>query len=288
MANKKITELTELTAAGSNDVLPIVDLVAVETKKIKVSGLKASLNLQRADVGLSNVDNTADINKPISTSVQAALDLKADSVNVYTKSESDFQFEPKNLNIQTHIGDTNNPHEVNKSQIGLSNVPNVDATQRANHTGTQLASTISDFNSSVNSLLTQGNNVQITYSGTELTISSTDKIIRERNIFGPISVGSNNTVAILNTSSAKINSIMAYCETAPVGSDLIIDILKNGTSIFSTPSDRLTISNGSQNSTVGSFSDLASPGDVFKINVTQIGSSVPGETITIVLEMKHE
>jgi hypothetical protein len=32
--------------------------------------------------------------------------------------------------------------------VGLSNVPNVDATSRSNHTGTQLASTISDFTSS--------------------------------------------------------------------------------------------------------------------------------------------
>jgi hypothetical protein len=33
MVNKKITELTELIAAGQNDVLAVVDLVAVETKK---------------------------------------------------------------------------------------------------------------------------------------------------------------------------------------------------------------------------------------------------------------
>jgi hypothetical protein len=36
-----------------------------------------------------------------------------------------------------------------KSDVGLSNVPNTDATLRANHTGTQLASTISDFNTQV-------------------------------------------------------------------------------------------------------------------------------------------
>jgi len=34
---------------------------------------------------------------------------------------------------------------LTKSDIGLANVPNVDATNRANHTGTQTASTISDF-----------------------------------------------------------------------------------------------------------------------------------------------
>jgi hypothetical protein len=34
---------------------------------------------------------------------------------------------------------------LTKTDVGLANVPNVDATNRANHTGTQLSSTISDF-----------------------------------------------------------------------------------------------------------------------------------------------
>jgi hypothetical protein len=201
MANKKITELIELTTATENDVLPIVDLAVPETKKIKVSGLKNSLNLTRSDVGLSNVDNTSDVNKPISNATQTALDLKADdadlqshitdlanphqvtksqvglsevdntsdankpisiatqdalnlkanSADVYTKGESDLNFEPKNSNIQSHISDTSNPHSVTKAQVGLSSVPNVDATLRSNHTGTQLASTISDFESAAQS-----------------------------------------------------------------------------------------------------------------------------------------
>jgi hypothetical protein len=46
--------------------------------------------------------------------------------------------------IDTHIGSTSNPHSVDKEDVGLSNVPNTDATARANHTGTQTLSTISD------------------------------------------------------------------------------------------------------------------------------------------------
>lgn len=37
-------------------------------------------NVTKAQVGLGNVDNTSDLNKPISTATQAALDLKADLV----------------------------------------------------------------------------------------------------------------------------------------------------------------------------------------------------------------
>lgn len=51
-----------------------------------------NLALTKADVGLNNVDNTADIDKPISTATQAALDDKADKSDLndyYTKTETD-------------------------------------------------------------------------------------------------------------------------------------------------------------------------------------------------------
>lgn len=47
-----------------------------------------------------------------------------------------------------------NPHNVTKTDVGLSNVPNTDATQRSNHTGTQTASTISDFNTAADARIT--------------------------------------------------------------------------------------------------------------------------------------
>jgi len=48
-----------------------------------------------------------------------------------------------------HRSSTSNPHTVTKTQVGLSNVPDVDATARSSHTGTQLKSSISDFEHSV-------------------------------------------------------------------------------------------------------------------------------------------
>ena len=44
-----------------------------------VSGRTGDITLDKTDVGLSNVDNTADVNKPISGPTQAALNLKVDS-----------------------------------------------------------------------------------------------------------------------------------------------------------------------------------------------------------------
>ena len=45
-----------------------------------VAGKTGTVTLVKGDVGLGNVDNTTDLNKPISTSTQTALDAKADLV----------------------------------------------------------------------------------------------------------------------------------------------------------------------------------------------------------------
>ena len=80
-----------------------------------------------AQVGLGNVDNTSDADKPVSTAQQAALDLK------YDASNPDGFETPSQLNVR----DTNNRN-------------------RANHTGTQLSSTISDFATTVRSTVLTG------------------------------------------------------------------------------------------------------------------------------------
>lgn len=46
--------------------------------------LKLDLGLTKADVGLSNVDNTADIDKPISAATQAALDDHANDISIHS------------------------------------------------------------------------------------------------------------------------------------------------------------------------------------------------------------
>lgn len=43
------------------------------------------VTLTKTDVGLANVDNTSDLNKPISTATQTALDAKANTTDVGAK-----------------------------------------------------------------------------------------------------------------------------------------------------------------------------------------------------------
>jgi len=76
MANQKITDLALIGGIDvSNDMIPIVDVSVGggtgETKKVAPGQLKVAL-------ALDNVDNTSDVNKPISTATQTALDTKVD------------------------------------------------------------------------------------------------------------------------------------------------------------------------------------------------------------------
>lgn len=48
------------------------------TRTVNGLALSANISLVKGDIGLGNVDNTSDANKPISTATQTALNLKAD------------------------------------------------------------------------------------------------------------------------------------------------------------------------------------------------------------------
>jgi len=76
MADKKISELNTATTIYDADDLAVVQ--DGETKQANASTVKAYVKdgLSKSDVGLGNVDNTSDANKPISTATQTALNAK--------------------------------------------------------------------------------------------------------------------------------------------------------------------------------------------------------------------
>lgn len=55
----------------------IAEFVNSSQAVTSVAGKTGAVTLVKADVGLSNVDNTSDLNKPISTATQTALNAKA-------------------------------------------------------------------------------------------------------------------------------------------------------------------------------------------------------------------
>lgn len=97
-------------------------------------------------------------------------------------------------------------------------------------------------------------------------------------------VGVNQVNSILAPRNGKIISCDARAKTAPTGADLIFDINLNGTTIWSTSANRITIANGATGGTQSTFNTLAfSRTDTFTIDIDQVGSTAPGKDITVQL-----
>lgn len=121
--NKSLTQEAAMTASktntgtlyfptDSNAIILNGKVVGQQNTVTSVAGKTGAVTLAKSDVGLGNVDNTSDANKPVSTAQATAIaDAKAAGTTAQT-------------NLSTHIKNTSNPHSVTKSQVGLGNVDN--------------------------------------------------------------------------------------------------------------------------------------------------------------------
>jgi len=91
-------------------------------------------SVNKAQVGLGNVNNTADADKPVSTAQQIVLDAKADAATVnthiantdiHTSAEERASTLALTQTAQAHLANIANPHAVTKAQVGLGNVDNI-------------------------------------------------------------------------------------------------------------------------------------------------------------------
>ena len=104
----------------------------------------------KSEVGLGNVDNTSDVNKPVSTAQSTAIGLKADTTA-----------------LTAHTTDISNPHSVTQTQVGLSNVNN---TSDANKPVSIATQTALDLKASTTSLNTHINDAANPHSVTQAQV----------------------------------------------------------------------------------------------------------------------
>lgn len=158
-----------------------------------VAGLTGAVTLTKTNVDLGNVDNTADVNKPVSAA-QSASDI---AVQLY-------------------------------------------ATQRANHTGTQLASTISDFATKVvtyapvTSVNGMTGNVLVSDDGSSFTIPTASDTV-----LGGVKIGIG-----LEMTSGVLSATGGGSYSLPTASEGVLGGIKIGTG--------LTIANGVVSASGGS------------------------------------
>lgn len=143
LINGKIRLAGDLTGIASS---PSIAFGAITDAKV-ATGISAS------KVGLGNVNNTADANKPISIATQTALDSKASSASLALKAPIDF---PSFTGIVSG---------VTKSMVGLGNVDNTTDALKPISTATQTAL---DLKASVTAL-----NLKVSLTGTETITNKT-------------------------------------------------------------------------------------------------------------------
>lgn len=101
-----------------------------------VNGQTGTVVLTKADIGLSNADNTSDANKPISSATQLALDAKYDASN--PDNFVDAAGAASAAPVQSVAGQTG-VVTLSKSDVGLSNVDNTSDLNKPISTATQTA-----------------------------------------------------------------------------------------------------------------------------------------------------
>jgi hypothetical protein len=199
MADEKIriSALDETTEPSANGFLPIVQ--GAKTWKVRLSNLVASLtsaltahtentsnphSVTKTQVGLSNVPNTDATQRANHTGNQA--------ISTVTNLQSSLDAKAASSDLTSHTGNTSNPHNVTKAQVGLSNVDNTSDASKPVSTATQTAlngkaatahthipadvTNLAEYiQDTVASLLVAGSNVTLTYddgAGT-LTVAAT-------------------------------------------------------------------------------------------------------------------
>lgn len=105
---------------------------------------------------------------------------------------------------------------------------------------------------------------------------------------GPLATGP-GTFRLYNDSGAAwtIVGVRASLGTAPTGSSVIVDVNKNGTSIFTTQANRPMIAVGANTSGKVTNMDVTTvaTNEYLTVDIDQVGSTVPGTDLIIQVEV---
>lgn len=120
-----------------------IELLTPTSSVQSVSGKIGVITLEKNDVGLSNVDNTSDINKPISNAAKTSLDLKEEkinkSINIQTDASSDIKYPTVKAvkaytdNLVTSSAETT---ETIKTKLGITSISGINTGDQIDISGT--------------------------------------------------------------------------------------------------------------------------------------------------------
>lgn len=89
------------------------------------------------------------------------------------------------------------------------------------------------------------------------------------------------------TRTCTISDVRAMVNTAPVGASVIVDINKNGVTVYSAQGNRPTIAAAATDSGVGVAPNVVNlvAGDYLTMDIDQIGTTNPGSDLTVVVTL---
>jgi hypothetical protein len=107
-----LTDNIQTQFTGKQDVLvSATNIKTIEGQSLLGSG---NIDLAKGDVGLGNVDNTSDANKPVSTATQTALDAKTNKLIVTNRQTASYTLV---------LGDADKLVEINNASANNLTVP---------------------------------------------------------------------------------------------------------------------------------------------------------------------
>ena len=200
----------ESTYRTGNVNLTPANIGAVPTSRtVNGHALSSNVTVTASDVGLGNVDNTSDLNKPISTATQNALDDKVDKVTGKGLSSNDFTNtlltklnnieDGAQVNTVDSVNGQTGTVVLSKSDVGLGNVDNTSDLNKPISTATQTA-----LNGKVNTtdIATTSDLGLVMPDGTTITVDADGTI---HAVGGGSGGGTINTVLLWENSSPTSN-----------------------------------------------------------------------------------
>jgi len=105
---------------------------------------------------------------------------------------------------------------------------------------------------------------------------------------GTLVVGTGTSRYPIKGGTFQIQTVAAMVGTAPTGASVIVDVNKNGSTIYGTQANRPTIAVSTNSATVGAHTaTTVTDGDYLTIDVDQIGSTVAGADLVVVVRMQR-
>lgn len=126
--NDKIADLNSTSNGTISDINKEIDDLQDELN-LHIKDYSNPHKITKAQIGLDKVDNTTDLEKPISVAMQGALN----TINIELSQKAEA------TDFTDHIIDNTNPHKVTKEQVGLSNVDNTSDMNKPISLATQIA-----------------------------------------------------------------------------------------------------------------------------------------------------